>query len=189
MKVSRSDSTAEVKEWLLWFLGMASLAAILVASIFAWVDSRKVPVITFEAPPAVVAVVDVRGAVATPGVVTIRPGDRMIDVVTAAGGLTDEADANLVNMSSRVSDGQMIVIPTQSRPGEVSASGLININTASVAELDQLPGIGTVRAEQIISHRQANGPFQSIDDLANVEGISPSLLETLRPLVRVSGDD
>lgn len=189
MNRHRSDTTAEVKEWLLWFLGIASLVAILVVSIYAWTDSRKVPQITFEAPPAIVAVVDVRGAVATPGVVTIHPGDRMIDAVTGAGGLTDDADSNLVNMSARVSDGQMIVIPTQSPPGEVSGSGLININTASVAELDQLPGIGTVRAEQIIAHRQANGPFQTIDDLANVEGISENLLETLRPLIRVSGDD
>lgn len=189
MKPVHSDSGENVKEWLLWFLGMASLMAILVVSVFAWIDSRKVPEITFAAPPSVVAVVDVRGAIATPGVVIIQPGDRLIDVIDQSGGLSTEADVNLVNLSSRVSDGQMIVIPTQISGGSSPGSGLININTASVTELDQLPGIGAVRAEQIIAHRQAHGPFQSVDDLVNVDGISPGLLETLRPLIRVSGDD
>lgn len=189
MKPAAPDPIGEAKNAVLWFLGVASLVALLVLAVFAWIDSRKVPEIEFSAPPSAVAVVDIRGAVATPGVVSVQPGDRMIDVVNGAGGLTSEADINLVNMSTRVNDGQLIVIPTISPLGESQNDGKININTASVAELDQLPGIGSVRAEQIVAYRQANGPFQSIDDLVEVEGISPTLLETLRPLIRVTGDD
>lgn len=189
MKPASGDPTAETKDAVLWFLGVATLVALLVLAIFAWMDSRKVPEIVFSAPPSIVAIVDVRGAVATPGVVTVQPGDRMIDVVREAGGLKSDADTSLVNMSTRVNDGQLIVIPTISALGESHHDGKIDINTASVTELDQLPGIGAVRAEQIVAYRQANGPFQSIDDLVAVEGISPTLLETLRPLIRVSGDD
>lgn len=189
MTPEKPDPVAERKEMSLWFLGSASLTVILVIVVFALIDSRKVPQIVFSAPPTTTAVVDVRGAVATPGIVTIRPGDRMIDVINEAGGFTAEADTNLVNLSTRVRDGQLVVIPTQAAVESSQNDGKINVNTASVAELDQLPGIGPVKAEQIIAHREANGPFTSIDELANVDGISPSLLETIRPLVRVSGDD
>ena len=184
-----TETAKESKAWLIWFLGVASAVAILVVSMSSWVDAQKVPVITFQATPIVSVGVDVRGAVSTPGVVMVNPGDRLIDVVDRAGGLSPNADLALINLSSRVSDGQMIVLPTQVPPGEFEGDELVNINTASVDELMQLPGIGEVLAARIVAYRETNGPFQSVDDLANIEGISFSLVDKLRPHVRISGGD
>lgn len=183
--------TDSVKTWLWWFLSIASVVAVLGLSLFAWMDSRKVPMISFQATPRAELAVDIRGAVSTPGVVYVEPGDRLIDVVNEAGGLGPNADTALINLSERVSDGQLIVLPTiQIGPAEEEqVGGKININTASAEELTQLPGIGDVLAGRIVAYREANGPFQSVDELANVEGISANKVEELRPYVRVSGDD
>lgn len=183
--------TYPVKTWLWSFLGVASLVAVLALSLFAWMDSREVPVISFAATPRAELAIDIRGAVSTPGVVYVDPGDRLIDVVNQAGGLTPNADLSLINLSTRVTDGQLIVLPTISTgtEGDGSTNDRININTATAEELTQLPGIGDVLAARIVNYREANGPFQSIDELVNVEGISANKVEELRPFVRVSGDD
>lgn len=116
----------------------------------------------------------------------------MIDVVEAAGGLTSDADRALINLSSRVNDGQVITIPTIASEDLTTGSnqsGLININTASADELKQLPGIGDVLANRIIAYREFNGPYQTVDDLTNVEGVSSTLVDSIRDLITVSGDD
>lgn len=187
--VPAPSDVAGIKSSLLWFLAVASLVAILVVAIFAWIDSRKLPTIAFNSEPQTTIVVDIRGAISTPGVVYLEPGDRLIDVVNEAGGLAPDADRTLVNMSARVNDGQVILIPTLTPIGTFEQDGLININTASVEELNELPGIGEVLAMRIVAYREANGPFQTVDDLDDVEGISVNLVETLRPHVSVSGDD
>ena len=189
MDVPEASLPPETKQWLLWFLGVATAVAILVVSVFSWSDSRKLPTISFYATPDVSVGVDVRGAVSTPGVVMVNPGDRLIDVVSKAGGLAPDADLSLINLSSRVKDGQMIVLPTQIPPGAYQGDELVNINTASANELTQLPGIGDVLAARIVAYRETNGPFERIDELAEVEGISYTLVENLRPYVRISGDD
>ena len=185
------DDASEVKAWLWWFLIGASLVAVLALSLFAWMDSRKTPVFSFSATPQSELGVDIRGAISTPGVVYVEPGDRLIDVVNKAGGLAPDADRALINMSHRVSDGQLIVLPTISSgsTADDSSRDRININTASAAELTVLPGIGDVLAGRIVAYREANGPFQSVDQLANVEGISATKVEELRPYVRVSDGD
>lgn len=157
-----------------------------------WLDSRSTPKITFMGTPEMSIAIEVRGAVATPGVVFLEPGDRIIDVVQAAGGLTSEADRTLINLSARVSDGQVITIPTIAITDSTTGSGnarLININTASADELKQLPGIGDVLANRIIAYREFNGPFQTVDDLTNVDGVSSSLVDSLRDLITVTGND
>ena len=184
-----ADPTRHAKQGAIWFLGIAAAAAILVVSVFSWLDSQKVPTITFYATPLVSLGVDIRGAVSTPGVVLVEPGDRLIDVVDQAGGLAPNADLALINLSSRVSDGQLIVLPTQMPPEEFEDSGPVNINTATAEELNALPGIGDVLSVRIVAYRESHGPFQSIDDLVNVEGISFALVDSLRPHVRISGDD
>lgn len=185
-----NEHAARVRESLLVVLGIAVAVAVLVLFTYSWLDSRKVPSITFLATPHAQIAIDVRGAISTPGVVYLEPGARLIDVVNSSGGLAPNADQSLVNLSSRVLDGQMIIIPTQVPDGESTAgSGLININSASAAELKELPGIGDVLAERIVAYRESNGPFQTTDQLGNVEGISAALVESLAPHISVSGND
>ena len=140
-------------------------------------------------------VVHVVGAVAAPGVQRLPAGARVVDAIEAAGGAAADADLARVNLAAALVDGQQVVVL---RPGEApplaagapgggagaagaSAEGaLVNINTASAAELDELPGVGPTTAEAIIAHRDRNGPFISVDDLLDVRGIGEAKLEQLR---------
>lgn len=173
----------------MWFLGILVAVSLLVFFTFLVIDRNRVPEITFLSSPNAEIAVDIQGAIATPGVVYLPPGSRMIDVISAAGGLTVNADTSLINQSARVSDGQMIVLPTVPAAGDDTHSNLLNINTATADELTELPGVGDVLATRIVEYRDTHGPFQSIDDLGQVEGISTTLIESLRPLVSVAGGD
>lgn len=142
--------------------------------------------------------VHVVGAVVAPGVVTVPSGARAVDAVAAAGGMTPDADPAEVNLAAPLADGQQVVVP---RPGEAvpvapvgapaaggSSAGPaapLDVNTASAAELDALPGIGPVLAGRIVETRDAHGPFAAVDELVEVPGIGDAVLERLRPLVRV----
>lgn len=184
------EEVSATRDSLISYLVIALCVTVLVFFFFSWMDARKVPTITYTSTPKAQIAVDVRGAILTPGVIYLPPGARMIDVINTSGGMSPEADASLVNLSSRVMDGQMVVIPTRAaEPDDSQASGLININSASVEELKNLPGIGDVLAQRIVAHREANGPFQSTEELKEVEGISSSVAETLEPLTTVSGND
>jgi competence protein ComEA len=143
-------------------------------------------------------VVHVVGAVAAPGVQRLPTGSRVIDAVEAAGGAAADADLSRVNLAAVLADGQQVVVL---RPGEAppAAAGagpsgpgaadgaagdgdgaLVDINRASAAELEELPGVGPATAEAIIAHRDQNGPFASVDDLLDVRGIGEAKLEQLR---------
>lgn len=183
------NEATETRNSMLQMLMVLVAFAVLVVAISTWMDSRKTPTITFTGTPNVSIAADVRGAVSTPGVVYLQPGSRMIDAINASGGFTDNADTSLINMSSRLSDGQMITVPTVVPNNQSSQDGRININSASISELKQLPGIGDVLAERIISYRELVGPFVTSEDLMKVDGISPGAFEDLEPLITVSGDD
>lgn len=184
------EEAEEVRHSILGTLVIAVASAAIILFGYSWMDSQKAPTITFFTTPQSHIAVDVRGAVSTPGVVYLDPGSRLIDVINSSGGLTSSANRSLINLSSRVVDGQMIVIPTESPAGSViESSGLININTASLDQLKQLPGIGDVLAQRIMAYREFSGPFQSTEDLAEVEGISTSLVESLQPYITVSSND
>jgi competence protein ComEA len=128
-------------------------------------------------------VVSVVGLVARPGLVTVPNGSRVADAVTAAGGLLPDADPASVNMAAVVADGQQVAIgvPGVAAAGAGSASsatagaGPVDLNTATVAELDALPGIGPVLAQRIIDYRSQQGRFTSVDQLDDVPGIGPAL--------------
>ncbi|MGH3522834.1 MAG: helix-hairpin-helix domain-containing protein [Mycobacterium sp.] len=167
-----------------------------------------------SAGPDQPVVVSVVGLVHTPGLVTLAPGARIADALKAAGGTTDGADTIGLNMARQVGDGEQIVVgiaplegqPTvlgssvnsgSAAPGAPAAPGavsgparpapaeVLNLNTATVQQLDTLPGIGPVTAAAIVAWRDANGKFSSVDQLAEVDGIGPARLEKLRRLVRV----
>ena len=140
-------------------------------------------------------VVHVVGAVAEPGVYELPVGARGDDAVRAAGGLTSQADVRAVNLALQLGDGEQLVIPrkgeTLSPAGSRSTSGvsaprLVNINRASVAELDQLPGVGPSTARAIVEHRERHGPYATVDDLLAVRGIGPAKLAEMRAMVSVS---
>lgn len=131
-------------------------------------------------------VVYVSGAVAKPGVVSLAGNARAIDAVQAAGGLAADADAEKINLAQPLRDGMQVNVPHSGTgvapPGAAGrgTGGRININTASVAELDSLPGIGPALAQRIIEYRTSHGPFTAPEDLKNVSGIGESKFERLK---------
>lgn len=134
--------------------------------------------------------VHVAGLVSRPGLVELPEGSRVADAVAAAGGLLPGARAEAINLAAALSDGQQIVVPGAERDSPATASGTldgkIQLNQATAAELDSLPGVGPVIAERIVSYREENGPFQSVEDLLDVPGIGEAKLADLRDYVQVS---
>lgn len=121
--------------------------------------------------------VAVQGEVVSPGVYDLPWGATVADLLAAAGGLTADADANLVNLAAPLDASSSVFVP--SRQAETPTGTRISINSASLEELDTLPGIGPALAGRIVAGR----PFNSIDDLLDVSGIGEKTLEDLRPLV------
>jgi len=143
-------------------------------------------------------VVDVAGAVARPGLVRLRSGDRVADAISAAGGVAADAETAGVNQARVVTDGEQVRVPRVGEPprpdparGEATApeaggpAARVDLNRATLAELDTLPGVGPATATAIIAWRDENGGFRRVDDLLEVPGIGPARLERLRALVRV----
>jgi competence protein ComEA len=143
-----------------------------------------------EEPPRML-VVHVAGAVNRPGLYELADGSRIDDAIAEAGGARPKAALELVNLAAPVADGQQVVVPVRGEPGAATGEagapaapgGKVSLNSATVEQLEALPGIGPVTAQQIIDFRTANGGFGSIDELDAVPGIGPARLEQLRPLV------
>lgn len=132
--------------------------------------------------------VHVVGGVRRPGLYRLREGSRVADAVRIAGGLTRRADVALVNLAAPVADGVQIVVPVRienGAPASAATAGVatVSLATATVDQLDELPGIGPVTAQKIVDWRQAHGAFRSVDELDDVPGIGPARVEQLRELV------
>ncbi|HFI0586731.1 TPA: helix-hairpin-helix domain-containing protein [Streptococcus suis] len=144
-------------------------------------------------------VVDVKGAVAKPGLYTLEADARVNDAVDAAGGLTSQADPKSINLAQKLSDEAVVYVASKDENISVVAStttssamsqeekntSLVNLNTATEADLQTISGIGAKRAADIIAYREANGRFKSVDDLNNVSGIGDKTMESIRPYVTV----
>lgn len=163
-----------------------------------WVVSRNPSgeaVVLRPVPTDKPIVVHVTGAVPRPGVYALPKGARVQDAISAAGGFLAEADKANINLAQLVEDGEKLDIayiegasPVLATPlPEVVATTteLININTASAAELDALPGIGPTTAQKIVDYRTKNGPFVSTEDIINVSGIGPASYERIKNLITV----
>jgi competence protein ComEA len=135
-------------------------------------------------------VVHVAGAVRRPGVYELRAGARVGDAVERAGGARRRADLGAVNLAAELQDGRQVLVPLRARGGAVAAGvtppGVpLDLNTATVEQLDELDGIGPATAQQIVAYREAHGGFGSVEELDQVPGIGETRLAALREKVRV----
>jgi competence protein ComEA len=154
-----------------------------------------------------VVTVHAAGRVAAPGVYSVPAGSRVADLITAAGGLLPDADVDRLNLAAKVVDGTRVYIPRKGEPAPTEApagdpgagagaggsgapggvpTGPVDLNTATAAQLDTLPGVGPATAAAILTYRARHGRFKSVTELLEVPGIGPAKLEALRPLVVVS---
>ncbi|SHI87491.1 helix-hairpin-helix domain-containing protein [Pseudobutyrivibrio xylanivorans] len=136
--------------------------------------------------------VQVAGAVQKPGVYDLPFNSRVYAAIDAAGGLLDSADDSDINQAALLEDGQKIYVYSKEEKEELLLSeenaeddGLININTATESELTSLPGIGQAKASQIISYRNANGDFSTIEDIKNVSGIGDGIFNQINSLIKI----
>ena len=135
--------------------------------------------------------VQVAGAVSNPGVYQLSTGSRVYAAIEAAGGLLETADDSDINQASLLEDGQKIYVYTIEERQKIDAineaeeDGLININTATAVELTTLPGVGQAKANQIVSYRNANGTFKSIEEIKNVSGIGDGIFNQINSLIKI----
>ena len=188
-------------------LGLATVFGLL-----TWADERAAPRLLLDQPAVLGSIaVEVRGAVARPGTYTLAAGSRYGDAIEAAGGFAPDADLASVNVARQIGQPAVVDIPaiqptaaatatrvpkapaTRAPPTRSALPGLlppvsdhgtaIDINRAGADELEQLPGIGPTLAARIVADREANGPYATVDDLARVKGISPRMIDEMRPMI------
>jgi len=140
--------------------------------------------------PAIL-IVSVNGRVRKPGLVRLASGSRVADAIDAAGGVLPDTDLTALNLARKVVDGELIVVgapavPAGGAPGAAGpAGGQVNLNSATLAELQTLPGIGAVLAQRILDYRTAHGQFQSVNELSQVDGIGAATFNQLKDKVTV----
>lgn len=193
-------------------LAAVAVVVVLGAGFWAWRSRPQAepvrPVASVAAPEVSTApeatatgsgelVVAVAGKVRRPGLVRVPAGARVADAVQAAGGALPGVDVALLNPARKVADGELILVGVAALPGQPGAAappaagdpavpgGRVNLNTATLAQLDGLPGVGPVLAQRILTHRDQHGGFRSVGDLRQVDGIGDARYEQLKDLVTV----
>jgi competence protein ComEA len=138
-------------------------------------------------PPSGVLVVAVAGRVRKPGLVRLKADSRVADAIEAAGGALPGTDLSTVNLARKVADGELITIGAPAAQGTAGADqgGKLNLNTATAAQLDKLPGVGPVLAERIVAYRESKGGFHNVGELRQVDGIGDAKYAELKDLVVV----
>ena len=153
---------------------------------------RRIPLPTARSSPQPKLIVDVVGAVRRPGLYRLAQGSRIADAVARAGGPTRKADLEQLNVAAPLADGEQVLVPRRAAagapgvgsPGSSAApAGPVHLNTATLEQLDALPGVGPVTAQKILDYRAQHGAFGSVDELDAIPGIGPARLDQLRGLV------
>ena len=190
-----------------WWIAFGVVLSLTATGILLFVNSRPrgEPIRLLPLPSPQPLVVQVGGEVVHPGVYSLPPGSRVLEAIQAAGGTLPGANIQLINQAALIQDGELIWIPAikptegfsphpsltppaDSPPGAEPSSTPdfpINLNTATLAELDALPHIGKVLAQRIIDYRSANGPFQKVEDVQAVDGIGPGIYAEIQNLITV----
>jgi competence protein ComEA len=185
-------------------LALCVLALVAVLVLAGWYASRGGPAAAPAAPAAIAVhdadaeggggsvLVHVAGAVRRPGVYRLRAGARVDDAVGRAGGPKPRADLTQVNLAAKVEDGRQIVVPRRAAAAAPAGGAApaqpavpLNLNTATLEQLDELPGVGPATAQKILDYREEHGGFGSVDELGEVPGIGDVRLASLREQVRV----
>jgi competence protein ComEA len=198
-----------MKSW--WKVAFGILCGLLGGGLIYLVSSppRGAPVQLLPLPSPAPIQVHVAGAVVHPGVYSLPAGSRAEQAIQAAGGAAWQADLGALNLAAILEDGSQLLVPTIAPPRTATATNLparatgistavsnwktptptvtfpININTATLEELDALPYIGQVRASEIIAYRQAHGPFKRIEDILKVYGITQEIFDRIKDLITV----
>jgi competence protein ComEA len=179
------------------------LAGFVLAGVLIYVSRAPTgeTILLQPAPTKAPLAVHVIGAVPRPGLYEFAEGARVQDAIDAAGGLLASANVDALNLAALLEDGQQLAIPYKDGSGATvleapfaateapaapeapAAAELVNINTASLDELNSLPGIGPTTAQKIIDYREANGAFSTIEDIMNVSGIGPATFEEIKDLI------
>ena len=188
---------------LLFHIEPEEIAAKEILSPFSSSEENQLPegnTVEEDARPKVMYT-DIKGSVKEPGIYSFSSEERVYDVLKRAGGLLEEADSDRINFSAKIEDQQVLYIPavgeeppehlnqSASPEGKQSTADTepskININTASPSELQQIPGIGSVKAQEIIRFREENGSFQKVEDLQEISGIGEKTVEKLKNFVTI----
>lgn len=191
-----------MKTW--WAVAFGIAGGVLASGLILLASSppRGEPIHLVPPPTKAPILIHVAGAVKHPGVYNLPVNSRVQDALNAAGGTLPEAELQKINLAAFVNDGDRIAIPTYrptepvtkrtdipltASPGDQDPTpgGIVDINSASLEELESLPGIGPVTAQKIITYRQTQGPFASIEDIQNVSGIGPVTFDRLKHLITV----
>ena len=179
-----------MKTWQSVMIG-SMLGLLFTAAILMVINPRydQEPILLPTRAPDTV-VVYITGEVNEPGVIQLASNSRIYDAIQKAGGFTEEANEESVNLAAILEDEDRIVIPSKNGENDETFTGrpdkLININSASAEELDQLPGVGPVKAQAIVDFREANGAFLSTNDLLKVPGINQDLFQQVIGLITVN---
>jgi competence protein ComEA len=188
---------ATLRRFELGATAVRALAAVAVlvalgAGVLAWRSRPAITPVPPVAPASVpdasvteVIVVAVMGRVHRPGLVTLPPGARVADALEAAGGPLPETDLATLNLARKVVDGELITVGVPAPATAEGSAGPVNLNTASAAQLQELPGVGPVLAQRIVDYRERHGGFRSVDELREVTGIGEATFAELQPLVTV----
>lgn len=186
----------------IYLLILGILIGLLAAGLILLVSApaRSAPILILPTPTPQSIAIHITGQVAQPGVYHLPPNSRVEDAINAAGGFSNQANLDQINLAARLNDGQKLYIPSNGeystiKPSETAPPStepteklpeIIDLNSATQQELESLPGIGPSKASEIIAYRQKIGRFVTIEEIQNVPGIGAVLFEKIRPYITVS---